>query len=1560
MAAKTQITNKGLELMASSSKATGQHWWLGWYALAYVPDEMQEEKEEKLSPSMTKLTKDGDIIYNIFQGDMNGDGYQTTKASAKFKSVNYDSNIKKNYRYVLDDDGRNNLVTFVDGKHGLKGAYIYKGVQVVPSRDDNEIGHENSTIPLPAPLLYTGVKAAGEGWNDDSIAVFLGSGNESIEKFYPVEEVMVDGEKRNVPRVSTDFRNYEGYKNGLPIIDSDDAYEFGLDTITQEKVDFDGWFPSVNTYTQNDETDMGEDYNQYCYQYWKVLSISNFNKYCAPVNASGLLYDENTGCRNMAKATKYFPISDYSVTSTAKTENNEYATGIKLRVQLKLNGNAEDGSYFKDVETGSTGNVATLNPEPTEEEQALFNTRKVSFKFNRIGIYAVPMRQYGCSDDSGDMKAQYQIDTEAEPVLFAVCEWDSPVTLSDSGDGLSEFQSDIFIDLSAAVEDSSVIRESAVFYNLYEDDAIDWYKNQLVANASMAEALVNMQIEMGYIRNQKNAKAGCCPKEEAIQQKEKSVTGLRNLVDARDYNSNSVRNRLAQEENTAIKYKTAVGAIAPYISNTLDGNITLENGVYSRGMDEFSPSSTLPCSTFLVPKFLYYQLPSDIAQAANGTDYNHDASEWLDYESTETTSAGTKSDDAVYWTKEITYQYRDEGYSHYEIYTWTGTDWSAVRSGGVDPLPSSGWVVESVTTVITYKNSDESYYTESTTTKQYKLPMFLFYDNSTVASMVLPSGWSVPTMEQWKDIIANMNDSVISSLHLPMAGYFTDEGGYIPRSDVTYFAIKDDASHFVKFNGNRFEIVGNTISVTHSSAAGGSYVVEETISKTSVLPVYTSISYCDVNIDNYKLGSDSYALMQESATLGSHSFNAGYKSIISPNASNCAILASIYSVIGNNYDEYDSCVIMGGEGNAIYNGSGQSCSLFGSYNALYNQSGAQHIHVWGDFNTINSGLFKFINIFGSENSIHSTNITKDMMLVGSRNSIYNGSRLEESLLIGSGNTLNYGNVTKSLMIGSSLTVQDTDVNHRSVVTDSVVLGDTVLIDNQSNVTDSLMLGRNLTAQYTGVVTSSVMLGSNLTAQYTGVVTSSIMFGRNLSVKSGGSLSDSILYGDELSVYYGGKANKSIMIGHSMSVFNTAVLEYSSLYGIASFVQNGAQLTNVHALGTVSFSGTTQSLSNCLILAKHKTAYDSDVGTFTASIVEHNKGYPMIVSEGGIALYENKMWLGDTGLAAQFKKAPSVGDVLSVVGVEDNLATVAWKAGGATGGGGSHLVVVDTDFTGHYYANGSPEGSHSSKLFDASDDGIGSWSIPFKGVGVLRGNGLEPIDSMFTFSSGEDKWFDGVVSNGKTRSLPAGDADTIDIYTWDMIDEDGPATTDPVKRYQNLHGHTVTWTYGSSTPPESNSAGKELVIDADSLVEDKVYEIKVHYMCFGSKKWRTPSPTLTQTITLDPGIVSGSTPLVVSMSEYNLSNSKVVTDNSLVCGQKNYEVKFMDSNGTSYHIARWQVQSDSPQSTGNTSFSVIMKYNLKNTTGTPGTILPEIGFGSTIFFKHGQYIYVMTY
>ena len=38
MAKRTVITKQGLQLLASNSQATGQYWWIGYYAPAYIPN----------------------------------------------------------------------------------------------------------------------------------------------------------------------------------------------------------------------------------------------------------------------------------------------------------------------------------------------------------------------------------------------------------------------------------------------------------------------------------------------------------------------------------------------------------------------------------------------------------------------------------------------------------------------------------------------------------------------------------------------------------------------------------------------------------------------------------------------------------------------------------------------------------------------------------------------------------------------------------------------------------------------------------------------------------------------------------------------------------------------------------------------------------------------------------------------------------------------------------------------------------------------------------------------------------------------------------------------------------------------------------------------------------------------------------------------------------------------------------------------------------------------------------------------------------------------------------
>lgn len=1426
MAAKTQITHKGLELLASSSKATGQHWWIGWYALAFVPDELQDESGEKLGPNMTKLTEEGDIIYNIFQGDMNGDGYQTTKASDKFKAVNYDSNIKKNYRYVLDEDGRNNLVTFVDGKNGLKGACVYPGVKVNESRDDNSIDYAKSKIPLPAPLLYTGVLAAGEGWSTNGMNIFLGTGNDRIENFYPVDK---DSSDLTIPRVSADFRNYEGYKNGFPDEieeGGEQGYAYALTDITGEGVDFDGWFPSVNTYTQNDDPTM--DYNQFCRQYWKVLSISNFNKYCAPVNASGLLYDENTGCRNMAKATKYFPISDYSVTSTAKTADNEYATGIKLKVQLKLNGNAEDGAYFKDVEMADEENVATLNPEATPEEHQLFNTKQVSFKFNRIGIYAVPMRQYGCSDDSSEMKAQYQIDTEAEPVLFAVCEWDSPVTLSDSGEGLSEFQSDVFIDLSAAVEDSSVIRESAVFYNLYEDDAIDWYKNQLLANASMAEALVNMQIEMGYLRNQKNAKQGCCPKQEAIQQNSKSVAGLRNLVDARDYNSNSVRNRLAVEEG--IKLNADYSDKIPELSG------------FGGPEENFSNRKTIHARKAVVDSTEYYSASfsegyGNADAIIDGRTYENLLVDPFVYDSQyairigglwvhrnlfyEMFSFAKPTSQAT----SMTFDYPDEADAYGlvngrgDVVDYFGTDTEGRISSGyitvtktadgisvdddgtvTDTLPSELSAVEAFSEEINrdiggYETQRvyEARYSEDGTSRDYtgfkfkrttslQIPKTQFYkisedSYSTITNHLGSTGWRIPTEADWEDIIANCTKEKANRIKFyPLGGATSGRAGislYIPDTPSIYLAIAGRLDKVVEFDGDSFKIIDKPNFPSTESALA--YV--------SVLCVADAKKISD-GTNKYKLGYDSYSLMEGSITEGSHNFNAGQNSSIFASANYNSIFGGMYNkvndsaynaILGGSHVELLNTVFSAvcGDDTLVQGNGANTCGIMAAarrsvlthcVSSLLAVDSCKVTDTFAscitaessDISSVHYSKFAGKNV-ESNNDVEFSDVTAlnvyhlPLKIYMSRLGIANdGTKLPTSLEYAPKALMTYSELTGEGIYflkktaAAELGYESTIALSRVIAggndpvgcikteisySDIFAFGDASSIDSRAakKTLESISIGSStIKLAYSSIMSSYIeddvirsgIYFSDLTLCNTLVL---------MSAKDGDAstrhefsfgvmrLSHSILADCDCSYVYESGTRHFL---------TSARVHYASLVGnLISLSSNYIQ--NTHIYGSLTLSG---DLANHIILGGldgtnigsfAASAYISDFGSY---ILSNYHGYPMIWSMGGIGLYMNKMILGDKGLGND-SKSPEIGDVLTVVGVEGNLATVAWMPGGGSGRFGTVHLELEFDFS-H---------SNNPKRGDGDDYAKNPWQYLTNGSSSINvnGNDVTPGETAIT-------------------------------------------------------------------------------------------------------------------------------------------------------------------------------------------------------------------------------------
>lgn len=1406
--------------MASSSKETGQHWWIGWYALAFVPDELQEEAAEKLKPGMTKLTENGDIIYNIFQGDMNGDGYQTTKASSKFKSVNYDSNIKKNYRYVLDGNGRNNLVTWVGDKNGLKGACVYKGVEVTASQTENEFETSNSKIPLPAPLLYTGYKAAGEGWNTTGMGTFLGSGSEGVANFYPVEKVG----QLTVPRVSTDFRNYEGYKAGLDNVLNGDAVDYANGLPLSE--DLDGWFPSVYTYTQNEQTDMDEDYNKLCLQYWKVLSISNFNKYCAPVNASGLLYDENTGCRNMAKATKYFPISDYSVTSTTKTADNEYATGIRLKVDLKLNGNAEDGVYFKDGD----GDVTAMNPLATEDELALFNTKQVSFKFNRIGIYAVPMRQYGCSDDSGDMAAQYQIDTEAEPVLFAVCEWDSPVTLSDTGDGLSEFQSDIFIDLSVAAEDSSVIRESAVFYNLYEDDALDWYKNQLVANAAMGEAIINMQIEMGYLRNQKSAKQGCCPKQEEIKSNDKVSTGLRNLVDARDYNSNSVRNRLAVDEGKAIAdvYSDNMphfGGIGYpqdqpsghgiYARKATDGqsdsysayygNIAYADGTGSLGDAEIdghvyfdmTPSSNIEgerhaarFGNLWLRTKLYYEIYSFINQTGKAYDYPEDveSNDYVDAIGTVTDLCGEGLDARGYDMPYITITRTPTEISTTENgITRVGwyppelderDDFVAEMDLMQNPFSDYEIGVEERKYHVYYvvepgtETRDYSQY-KFLRTKKLKLPKVQMYNiikrYNDDANYAIPAirqqlsstGWRIPTMDDWNAIIANTTDESIDKVR--SSSYWTDDednpiaggtGGVCPLGGVTrgrggtsiynatkaiYLAIDegDDYTgvpHVVEFDGKKFTIIERPNFPEFESA----------VNFVGVLCVADAVKISD-GISKYKLGYDSYALMEGSVSAGDHNLNAGKNSVMMASAHYNAILSGMdnkitdshYNTVLNGISNeltgavfsavaganniigakgaYPTCrALIVAERTLVY-GSVTS-AIFAEVSSIERAYQSSIIgyaldvkemydsRVIGQSTALNrkvcySDLISFYSYHLPElymSRVTFTNDHKDdlpsMSEYDDRAYVYYsdiiGHQSQFWRKSGDDAKANFINYSRMSLTSAGIVNVQTAYSDISAIYDgysSTLMPylnswykDRTLDSVTINHSRIKLCGSAITSNYiyTGDVRKSeinfmdISLGYSLvqlTESATGQVPHNLQYGVMKLSESSIALSDCSY------VYESGTRH----------VLSRSNISYGTLVGrlitLAGGTTEKLTFNNLHIYGSLALAA---SIDNQLILGgldgttigPNENSASSYITEFGSFITGNSKNYPMIWSMGGVGMYMNKMVLGNRGVDGA--RAPSVNDVLTVVGTEDNVATVAWKPGGS--GNSANLIIIQDD------------------------------------------------------------------------------------------------------------------------------------------------------------------------------------------------------------------------------------------------------------------------------------------
>ena len=627
MAVKTLITNQGLQLLADSSYASGQYYWIGYYALAYVPDfwkptnsttidfptnncgqanngtPIQPTDTDIISPTMTRLTTYGDMIWNIWQGDLTPASYMQGPASDLFGLTAYSTNISKNYRYVIDQNGNNLLVAWKKNPNSPEGKMI--GAMVYYGTD----GYVQSELPIPAPLYYL-----GDVCGKTSTASFFDS-TPTFEQMYGpygngadiypyITVTLEDTTSLNVPKISVDYRGYLDYNSGTAGWTSPSPI-FNQQEIAPADVIFNGnvtaWY-CADSIVQTESTGDG-----ICKEFWEIHTISNYNRWHAPANNIGFVVDDDLAARNMAKITKFFPISNYKVITTQRGltidgSDVEVATSLALQINLDLApqtlapGYNETGYYDENGNLGyfnlyncdpHLDPTCTVSPINDSNGQPVYNTTHVSFKFNRIGLYAVPILKapYSIGDgeisnlNCADLKLQYQINPDVEPVLFAVVDWDNTVNLDNTGDGIHQFLAEINLNLASPNGvDCSVIRDSVIFYNMYEDDAQTWYQNQLIATASTQNAITEIGLEVGaLIQKSFNNDGNCClPPDlsELYASKNHTHNFLRNLLDAHEKLNGGLRGIDTMQEQTLLNK-------VPYIMGI--DSVTLGNGTASAG-----------------------------------------------------------------------------------------------------------------------------------------------------------------------------------------------------------------------------------------------------------------------------------------------------------------------------------------------------------------------------------------------------------------------------------------------------------------------------------------------------------------------------------------------------------------------------------------------------------------------------------------------------------------------------------------------------------------------------------------------------------------------------------------------------------------------------------------------------------------------------------------------------------------------------------------------------------------------------------------------------------------
>jgi len=510
---KITLTTRGKEILSQNTLQGGEVYWVGYFGLAYVPD------QSGFSADQTRLISDtehGDYIYNLWQGDLVNEGHSiqgdldsnySSAAKQISKLTLYDRNITSNFRYMYDEENdRNRMVTWVSGQNStnsadsetssyLRDGYrIYNGITMGDSHNTDDMKSE-SELPCPAPLFYAGGSVSYGNPLDKGDFV-----NSVVSNDWPLVK---EGETEAgaYPRVTPDMRFYGGsWKGGSK---SDD-----WKWIPEAAGKYDT-IPSATTRNSEDTPASADCLDQYA----EFISVSNFNKDHGHVSSEGYGVGYQESCHNMSMVTKLFPIANYELTATsdpATTDRNitERGSAKSIKYVIRLNLKAAYQGVKAYLDTLDYQKTDTDGIEPSDID--LYTSAKPnSFKFNRIGIYAVrvTIRHFykeGDASNHTDCRAthyQMEISPDAKPELFAVMQVDEVCMSEDGSFGLGDYNTTFVLNLENTPENTDLCTNPEVYYNLVENEAITWYQNQLIATAGLSEAVTNLGVNVAYLMN---------------------------------------------------------------------------------------------------------------------------------------------------------------------------------------------------------------------------------------------------------------------------------------------------------------------------------------------------------------------------------------------------------------------------------------------------------------------------------------------------------------------------------------------------------------------------------------------------------------------------------------------------------------------------------------------------------------------------------------------------------------------------------------------------------------------------------------------------------------------------------------------------------------------------------------------------------------------------------------------------------------------------------------------------------------------------------------------------